>query len=96
MLTLLRNLSESWRGMVLIAGIVAAGFVAGLTLTGWWKLPERLLLLEAHQTVVDSLQRDSRNQLLAIRQLIRQQLCLTVADRKHTSWETCLIPSYQP
>jgi hypothetical protein len=87
----LQQLGEGWKSLVTIAAIVAAGFFAGLTLAGWWRLPVRLYLLEAHQSIVDSLQRDQRAQLVAIKSLLKSQLCLTVADRRHTSWEQCLI-----
>ena len=96
MWVLLQNLSESWRGIALIAVIVAVGFAGGLTLGGYAKIPERLFLLETHQTFSDSMQRDQRAQLVAIRGLIRAQLCLTVAEKRHTDWATCLVPSYQP
>lgn len=96
MLRLLGALSQSWKGAALVATVIGVGFVAGLTLGGYWKMPERLLLLEAHQTVADSVSRDLAQQVRALRGLIRSQLCLTVSDRKKTPWEDCLIGDYKP
>jgi hypothetical protein len=54
-LQLLSSLTESWRGTVLIVGILAAGLTIGVTLGGWSHVPARLAALEAAQRRSDSL-----------------------------------------
>lgn len=85
--------SDTWRGILVLGAVVAAGFTAGLTLAGWWRMPQRLLRVETHQIIADSIARDLAADLAAIRQLTKQSLCLQVASRRNADWEPCVLSS---
>lgn len=100
---LLSQLSDTWRGVALMTAILAAGVTIGVSIGGFHKLPERMTVLEALQRTADSIRlaekhksdslaTDMAVQITAIRRLIRQQLCMSIADRRRSPWEECVIP----
>jgi len=84
------QLSGRWKALIIAFGILAAGFSAGISAAGFTKLPDKVANLEQQAMRFDGKLNDLSNNVAAIRKLIQQTNCLTVAQHEHTDWHKCM------
>lgn len=85
----IRQLAETWSGLVAAVSLFSAGIVAALALSGFFTLPARVDSLEVSRDSVSARLSDMGRDLRGVRRLIAEQNCLTLAERRHLPWQSC-------
>lgn len=88
--TLHSRLSGVWKAVVLLAAVFSAGLTSGAAAAGALKIPARILALEATADTLQGQIASMRHDVAEIRNNNRIQLCLQIAEKRHTDWRECI------
>lgn len=90
-------MSEQWKAIGVLTSIFIAGVSFGISAYGWASLPAKLdhiqVQTDSLNSRADNLERNQeaiKVELKHLSSLIQQQLCLQVAEKRHTPWQNCL------
>lgn len=84
------QLSGRWKAIGLAFGLLGAGFTAGSASTGFLKIPDRVTTLEQRADSLNAQLKDIRHDVAELRHSNSIQLCLQIAEKRHTDWQECL------
>ena len=77
-----RGLSDTWKGLAVIAAAVVVGAGAGTTVTNFRGLPSKVA--------------DHETRIVKVEDTLMMHTCLQLADRDSSlEWEECLMPGVQ-
>ena len=93
LLRLLARVPDVWKAAGIMAALFVGGLSAGALLSGWSEIPQKVSVLEVKAIESDADRQQMENELKGVRDLIRQQLCLTVAEKQRTPWQKCVDPN---
>jgi outer membrane murein-binding lipoprotein Lpp len=88
--TLHARLGGLWKAILLLAAIFSAGLTAGAAAGGLTNLPARVASLEATADTLQDQISGMRHDVAALRESNRIQLCMQIAEKRHTDWRECL------
>lgn len=91
-LNFLGTVEKGWKAIGLIAAIFAAGLLSGARLNTLGGVPARVLALEARAGIIEGQLETLSDDVRAMREMNRIQLCLAIVERQHGDYKRCLVP----